>query len=88
MQIFDTPQSINHFQLITFKHAIRLMQKGIKPNRRYTWKNIAISLGKLTGGQYRGKADAEQMLNDIERVLDLSKALTAIQIGGIFDAQR
>lgn len=52
-------------QASVLKTAITLLERGIKPNRSYTWTNVLAASGRLTNKKYKRK-DSAQAKADLE----------------------
>jgi hypothetical protein len=60
----------NAFVLITMKSALKLLNKGIQPNRAYTSKNVLATVGKQLGKKYpNSQTGRDQAILDIEEKL-------------------
>ena len=64
MMIFDTPEKINAFQLITLKHALRLKVKGFDVRRGVSLIRIAKGYG------FKGRTH-KQALAFIEELIEV-----------------
>lgn len=66
MTMFVGETAVTVYQCVVLKTAIGLMEKGIKPNKAYTRKNVCAAVGKITGKTYAWK-DHEQMKKDLDQ---------------------
>lgn len=71
--IADTPESITVYRICVIKAALKLLSRGIKPNRAYTIRNTLAVASGFTGQNYTNSrkacikaiADIEAKLNSI-----------------------
>lgn len=71
--IFDTPKSIQAYQAITLKHAIKLYARtGMKANRSYTPTNMLKAATTFTGRKYK-RGQFELAISDLEDFIQSTK---------------
>lgn len=58
------------YQATVLKSAIRMMKRGMKPNRAYTWKAVAHTVSRITGQKFTGKKDADAMMRALDEFRD------------------
>ena len=70
MDILNTPQHIDRFQMAVYKQGIKALIIGMQINRGFTAKNCKAYVSKHTGKKYpTGKEGLNLALNDIEKML-------------------
>lgn len=78
MIIADTPQQITVYQMLVIKQALKLLARGIRPNRAYTLKATLAAATRFTGRPYlRSRAACLVAATDINNKLrDIPGAFT------------
>ena len=76
--IADTPEAITVYQILVIKQALKLLHRGIKPNRAYTISATLASASRFTGHSYAKSRKACLMaIDDIEcKLRDMGIGLT------------
>lgn len=76
--IIDNPTAITVYQILVIKQALKLLHRGIKPNRAYTITATLAAASRFTGHSYtKSRKACLVAIDDIEgKLRDMGIGLT------------